>query len=250
MAIIKVGSLTVAAGGTAQNLVLGFVPSYFKMVNQTTVTGTFMGEWFSSMANGSSLKWRVGATPVFTSDAADGITPFQTTDAGLYTPAQAPYNVSTGTRAYIGQSTNQVIDNGAASITQAANALVTCSQAHSFTTADIGVTTVTFHGVPGMVQINGLSGVIQSVPSATTFTVNINTTNFSAYTAGLTEGARSGFFNVITGAPANTLYSNVSLPTAMANLGAIGLTLGLDYMETTNDVWNYVAILQSPATGP
>lgn len=244
--VIKIGSFSVVANA-AQNLELGFIPDYFKMVNQTTVTGTFMGEWFKTMGNGTSLKWRVGGTPVFTSDAADGFTPYQTADNFLYVPAQDPYDNITGTRAYIGASTLQVIDNGAAAITQAAQAVVTCSEAHSFTTAaDVGVTVVTFHGVPGMTQINGLSGVITSVPSATTFTVNINTTNFSAYTAGNTEGVSSGFFNVITGAPANTLYSNVSLPTAQANLGEIGLTIGTDYMENANDVWNYVAISNFP----
>ena len=245
--VIKIGSFSVVAGSAAQNLVLGFIPDYFRMVNQTTVTGTFMGEWYKTMANGTSLKWRVGGTPVFTSDAADGFTPFSTADNLLYVPAQDPYDNTTGTRAYIGASTLQVIDNGAASISQAASAVVTCSEAHSFTTAaDVGVTVVTFHGVPGMTQINGLSGTIMSVPSATTFTVNINTTNFSAYTAGNTEGVSSGFFNVITGAPANTLYSNVSLPTAEANLGVMGLTIGTDYMENTSDVWNYVAMTNMP----
>lgn len=229
MAIIKVGSLSVVAGGSAQNLVLGFVPSYFKMVNQTTVTGTFMGEWFSSMANGTSLKWRVGGTPVFTSDAADGITPFTTADNLLYVPNQAPYTTNF--------STNLTITG----ISKAANASITAT--HSFTSADVGVTVVTFHNIVGMTQMNTLSGVIQSVTSTTSFTVNINSTNFSTYVSG-------GVANVITGAPANTLYSNVSLPTAQANLGQIGLTLGTDYMENTSDVWNYVAILQSPATGP
>lgn len=237
--VIKIGSLTVVAGGTAQNLNLGFVPDYFKMVNQTTVTGTFMGEWFKTMANGTSLKWRVGGTPVFTSDAADGFTPFQTADSALFLPNQAPYTSIAGNRAFIGQSTNLVIT----AISKAANASITAT--HSFTSADVGVTTVTFHGIVGMTQMNGLSGVIQSVNSTTDFTVNINSTNFSTYVAG-TAGLTGGFANVITGAPANTLYSNTSLPTALANLGQIGLTLGADYMENTNDVWNYVAMSTFP----
>lgn len=258
MAILVKGTLSVTAGGTAQNLVLGFTPSYFRMMNKTklaaTTNGVVIAEWYDDMANASANIWTTSGgdgTIKLTQISTNGFTPFSTADNFLYVPAQDPYDNITGTRAYIGASTLQVIDNGASAITQAANALVTCSEAHSFTTAaDVGVTVVTFHGVPGMTQINGLSGVITSVPNATTFTVNINTTNFSAYTNGNTEGVSSGFFNVITGAPANTLYSNVSLPTAQANLGVKGLTLGTSLMVTTADVWEYVAELQSPATGP
>lgn len=252
------GTLTVTSGGTAQNLNLGVIPSYFRMVNKTklaaTTNGVVIAEWFDDMANGTANIWTTSAgdgTNKITQISSNGVSTFSSTDPNLFTPQQAPYYNTAGTRAYIGQSTLQVIDNGASAITQAANAVVTCSEPHSFTTsADVGVTVVTFHGVPGMTQINGLSGIIQSVPSATTFSVNINTTNFSAYANGATEGLSSGFFNVITGAPANTLYSNVSLPTSEANLGYKGLTLGTSLMVTTSDVWEYVAWLQSPVTGP
>lgn len=231
--VIKIGSVTVTAGGTAQNLVLGFIPDYFRMTNQTTVTGTFMGEWFKTMANGTSLKWRVGGTPVFTSDAADGFTPFQTTDQLMYVPAQAPYNVTT--RVPMGASTALVITG----ISKAANASVTAT--HSFTTADIGVTVVTFSGNSGMTEINTLRGVITGVTATTSFTVNIDSTNFSTWAAGGNPQC-----NVITGAPVSTLYSNQILNTAQANLGQIGLTLGTDYMENTSDVWNYVAMSNFP----
>ena len=94
-------------------------------------------------------------------------------------PNQAPYTTVSGNRAYVQQSTNLVITG----ISNAANASVTAT--HSFTSADVGVTVVTFHGVLGMTQINGLSGVIQSVTSTTSFTVNIDSTNFGTYSAGL-----------------------------------------------------------------
>ena len=264
MAIYKYGTFTVPTANAAYNLNLGFIPSEFRMWNITRIdAGTTPagneGWWNASMGAASTPfsmlgTWTAGAN-VWSKLTTTGIISYQTSDSNLYVPAQDPYDNITGTRAYIGASTLQVIDNGAAAITQAANATVTCSEAHSFTTAaDVGVTVVTFHGVPGMTQINGLSGVIMSVPSATTFTVNINTTNFSAYANGGTEGLNSGFFNVITGAPANTLYSNVSLPTAQANLGQIGLTIGTGFMAATGvvagDVYSYSAMLQSPATGP
>ena len=267
MAIYRTGTFVVPAANAATTINLGFVPSVFRCYDVTLAAAGAP----DATAEGASAYWDsvLGAlsTPVTllqTTTAGvitaknlttTGISPFQSTDANLFTPQQAPYFNTTGTRVYIGASTLQVIDKTAAAISQAANAVVTTSEAHSFTSADVGVTVVTFHGVPGMTQINGLSGVIQSVPTTTTFTVNINTTNFSAYsTTGTTEGLNSGFFNVITGAPANTLYANTSLPTAEANLGYIGLTIGTGVMGATGvtagDTFFYEAILQSPATGP
>ena len=235
--IFKSGTLTVTAGGSAQNLNLGFVPTYFYMVNQSNLATPandeiVKAEWFSSLANGYAIATNyTGSQPAIEVNylTSNGFTPFQTTDNLLYVPAQVPYTTY--------ESTNLVITG----ISKAANASVTAT--HSFTSADVGVTVVTFHGIVGMTQMNTLSGVIQSVTSTTSFTVNINSTNFTTYGSG-------GIANVITGAPANTLYGNVSLPTAQANLGVIGLTLGSSLMTTTNDVWLYYAMLQSPATGP
>lgn len=249
----KTGFLTVAAAGVAQNLNLGFIPNIFRMRNDTilasgTVTGVTDVYW-DSYLGGLTTPYTIittslaGAPTVSrlasgTLAATTGVIPFQSADSDLFTPQQAPYTTITGNRAYIGESTNLVITG----ISQAANASITAT--HSFTAADIGVTVVTFHGVQGMTQINTLSGVIQSVTSTTSFTVNINTTNFTAYVAGV-AGLTGGFANVITGAPANTLYGNVSLPTAEANLGIIGVRLGTTIMVNTNDVWYYEAILNT-----
>jgi len=102
-----------------------------------------------------------------------------------------------------------------------------------------------------MTQINTLSGIVTGVTSTTDFTVNINSSNFSAYnSSGFTAGVGTGFANVITGAPVETLYSNVLLPTAEANLGYIGVTFGTAVAGTAGDVLRYIAELQSPATGP
>lgn len=242
MSIVKTGTLTVATGGAAQNLNLGFIPSLFRMRNDTilasgTVTGVTEVYWdeylgalstpytiIGTMTTGSNVTSRLASG---TLAATTGVIPFQTADSSLYIPNQAPYTTNL--------STNLVITG----ISQAANASVTAT--HSFTSADIGVTVVTFHGNRGMTQINTLSGVIQSVTSTTSFTVNINTTNFSAWSSGGTPRA-----NVITGAPANTNYGNVSLPTAEANLGIVGVRLGTTIMVNTNDVWYYEAILNYP----
>lgn len=259
MVLYKMGTLTVVAGGAAQNLNLGFVPDIFRMRNDTifasgTVTGVtevywdrYLGSLTTPRTNITTMTTGVAAYSGINSGtlaATTGVISFQTADNLLYTPDQAPYTTITGNKAYVGPGTNLVITD----ISKAANASVTAT--HSFTSADVGVTVVTFHGVPGMTQINTLSGIIQSVTSITSFTVNINSTNFSTYDTATTDGYNSGIANVITGAPANTLYSNVSLPTAQANLGIIGVRLGTTIMVNTNDVWFYEAILQSPATGP
>lgn len=261
MAIYRTGTFTrtdVSGSPVAINLNLGFVPSYFWCEDLTAA---------SSSGSGAEAFWDINqqslATPITTisvySGGTDtrstittlGIVPFTSTDASLFVPQQAPYTTTGGNRVYIGQSTNLVITG----ISQAAQASITAT--HSFTASDIGVTVVTFHGVPGMLQINGLSGVIQSVTGTTSFTVNINTTNFAAYSsAGKTAGLNTGFANVITGAPVTTLYSNTVLPTAEANLGFTGLTIGTGVIAavgggTANgDVWSYHAWLQSPVTGP
>lgn len=254
--LYRSGSLTVVAGGAAQTLNLGFVPDWFYMRNDTiyssgTVTGV-TDVWFDTYLSGLSTAYNIintnnAGVPAYSRLAATttGVTAVISSDANLFTPQQAPYTTITGNRAYINQSTNLVITG----VSQAANASITAT--HSFTSADIGVTAVTFHGIPVMTQLNGLTGVIQSVTSTTSFTVNINTTNFTAYSSsGKTAGVNTGFANVITGAPAATVYGNVSLPTAEANLGIIGLNLGTSVMVNTNDVWSYQAFLQSPVTGP
>lgn len=66
-------------------------------------------------------------------------------------------------------------------ITQAANAVVTSD--NTFTSDDYGVTTIIFYEVAGMTEINGLTGTLVSA-TGTTFTVNIDSTAFTAYTSG------------------------------------------------------------------
>lgn len=78
-------------------------------------------------------------------------------------------------------------------ITNDSIASVTCPS-HGFSNADVGITSVMFLQVVGMLPINGSPGVIQSVLDANHFTVNINTTNFPIYRSG-------GVISVLTGEP-------------------------------------------------
>lgn len=207
MSITKKGTLTVTSGGTAQNLNLGFFPSYFMMVNKTkmaaTTNGVVKAEWWDDMANGTANIVTTSAgdgTNKITQISSNGVTPFTTSDASLYT------------------ATNKTIT----AITKAANAQVTVTS-HGLVAGDI----VTFHGVVGMTQINTLTGVVQSVVDANNFTVNINSTSFTTYSSG-------GIANVISGTTTNN--------------GVIGLTLGTSLMVTTSDVWEYLAVLDTPVT--
>jgi hypothetical protein len=233
MAIVKKGTLTVGTGGVAQNLNLGFIPSYFRMVNKTiqtsgTVTGVTNVEWWNDMANASAyITTSTTGSGVLSYISTNGITPYQT-------PLGTEFVPLTGLPA-AAVNTNLTIT----AISKAANASITAT--HAFTAADIGVTTVTFHNVVGMTQINTLSGVIQSVTSTTSFTVNINSTNFTTYVSG-------GIANVITGVPPTTQFSFQVENTPLYNVSFLGLTLGTTLMVNTSDVWQYLALLDTDIT--
>ena len=64
-------------------------------------------------------------------------------------------------------------------ITQASSASIS-STSHGLSVGD----TVVLYGVVGMTQINGLIGVVLTVPDANTFTVNIDSTAYTAYSSG------------------------------------------------------------------
>lgn len=232
MAIVKKGTLTVVAGGSAQNLNLGFVPSYFKMENKTKIVantnGVQIAEWWDDNANASAyIQTMTAGAPVLSYISSNGVTPYYTTQGTEFVPLSGLPAGATNTSLTI------------TGISKAANASITAT--HAFTSADIGVTTVTFHSVVGMDQINTLSGVIQSVTSTTSFTVNINSTNFSTYTSG-------GVANIITGVPPTTTTGFQVYNTPLYNVGFIGLTLGSSLMVTTSDVWQYLAVLDAPFT--
>ena len=232
MAIIKNGSLTVGTGGTAQNLNLGFIPTRFTMWNQTLTTatpsaGVVQAMWLPQLANASAWIYTSTVTTgalALSLITSNGITPYST-------PAGLEFVPLTGLPS--GATNVSLTITG---ISQALNASITAT--HAFTSADVGVTTVGFHGVVGMTQINTLTGVIQSVTSTTSFTVNINTTNFTAYSSG-------GIATIITGAPPTTTTGFQTYNTPLYNVGFTGLTLGSSLMVNTGNVWLYEAVLDA-----
>ena len=211
---------------------LGFVPSYFKAENKTKIVANTNGvqifEWWNDNANASAyIQTMTAGAPVLSYISSNGVTPY-------VTPIGTEYVPLTGLPAGA-KNTNLTITG----ISKAANASITAT--HAFTSADVGVTTVTFHGIVGMTQMNTLSGVIQSVTSTTSFTVNIDSTNFTTYVSG-------GIANIITGVPATTTTGFQTYNTPLLNVGFIGLTLGSSLMVTTSDVWQYLAVLDSDIT--
>jgi hypothetical protein len=68
-------------------------------------------------------------------------------------------------------------------VTNSSQAQVTVPS-HGYTLADVDITSVMFKQVKGMLPINGMPGVIQSVIDSNNFIVNINTTNFPIYRSG------------------------------------------------------------------
>lgn len=235
MAIVRTGTLTVKTGGAAQNLNLGFIPSYFRMVNKTiqtsgTITGVTNAEWWSDMANASAyITTYTTGSGVLSYITTNGVTPYSTPSALEYIPLTGLPSGAT--------STNLTIT----AISKAANASITAT--HAFTAADIGVTTVTFHGIQGMTQMNTLSGIIQSVTSTTSFTVNINSTNFTTFV-----NAGTPIANIITGVPPVTQTGFQVYNTPLYNTGFMGLTLGTTLMVNTSDVWEYLALLDASFT--
>lgn len=94
-------------------------------------------------------------------------------------------------------------------ITNAAQAVIHCA-AHGFTSADVSITTVGFTQVHGMIQINGLVGVIQQIVDTDHFSVNINTTSFFTYVSG-------GTLSTITGEPPVETVGSQTMNTPFKN---------------------------------
>jgi hypothetical protein len=69
-------------------------------------------------------------------------------------------------------------------ITQASSAVLTVGASHGFVVNDM----VYISGVSGMTQINGLVGTVTAT-AASTITINVNSTTFTAYTSGGTAAS-------------------------------------------------------------
>jgi len=96
-------------------------------------------------------------------------------------------------------------------ITNNSRSVVTCT-AYPFTALDVGVTSVTFKQVLGMLPINGITTLITAVDTDTdTFTVDINSTNFPAYVSG-------GVICIDTGQPPTQTVGSQTFNTPWQNI--------------------------------
>lgn len=122
----------------------------------------------------------------------------------LMSPGDAPYGYSALPTGY---STTFVITG----ITQAAQAVVTAT-----TTYQVGQT-VQISSVVGMNELNGNTYTIVAV-SATTITLNVDSTSFTAYVSGGVVSSTNNVINYLTGEVQN-LYFPVAIP-AGVNINA------------------------------
>jgi ribosomal protein L31 len=228
------GTFTTAAAGVAQNVPFGLTPSSIEAWNLTGSAAGTVGliSWFywqNTMPSASAFRRIYSATPsdVTSYITTNGVTPYSTSDQLKWVPNQAPYTTN--------KSTALVITG----ISKASNASITAT--HSFTSADVDVTWVTFSQVVGMTQINTQRGKIKSVTSTTSFTVDIDSTTYSTYTSG-------GQANVITGAPVTTQFGPQVIMSPQRDLGVGGLTLGSSLMVTTNDIWYFKTEWNGPGS--
>lgn len=133
---------------------------------------------------------QVTAESAGTGDGSD--TTFSGTLAAIITPRTAMYPVFS---APIGSGVN------ISAITAQPNPLVTTSGAHSLAVGDF----VRFASVGGMTQLNGNTYTVLTVPSATTITIGVDSTSFTAYTSGGTVTKAERFVDDRNG----TLVSNL-----------------------------------------
>jgi uncharacterized protein (TIGR02217 family) len=198
--------VVVTGGGSEQRVGLWALPRYRWEVNNTPKSPSEMNEiiaffharqgrqraflfkdWGDFTATDQALTVTGGPTVQLAKNYVSGS---QTLIRPIYKPTATPavtlkrnaspflafsVDTTTGLVTFTPDSTATIT-----AITKAANALVTTSAAHGFTVGQ----TIYFSGVAGMTSINGLTGVVQTTPLTTTFTVNINSTNFSTYTSG------------------------------------------------------------------
>jgi len=203
MSKYQTGSFT--SSGSAAYIHLGWLPTKFVVYNYTmlaTPTNAKIAQsmWIKGMANYYAVRWLWNATPVMITDAV--------TSNGFF-----PYTTGTGS---IFATTRKTITD----ITRVTHAVVT-SATHGLAAGDV----VTFSGVVGMTEINFLRGHVLTVPTANTFSVDIDTTGFTAYGSG-------GTANLIS----STQY----------NVGVMGMEIGTSVVGETTNVMYWEAFQEDP----
>jgi hypothetical protein len=197
---IKVG--VIQSAGAAINLNFDKEVTAFLLWNETkfaTDATNVVSFWTKGYAAGDAS--------IILNDTTDGMKGVKEETNGL-TATNSTTLVDTGGRDITG-------------ITQANPAVVTTSVAHGFSIGD----TIKITDVYGMPEINGLTATIALVPSATTFTTNIDASGFS-------DAGTSGLARKTNGDSGEVEYTKTTQ-----------LTLGTACAGADNDILHYIAIM-------
>ena len=125
-------------------------------------------------------------------------------------------------------------------ITAASSAVVTTAINHGYQVGDVVSFRVSQNGAYGMTQINGLQGAITAVGSVTTFTVNIDSSGFTAWTWPTSANAFVQSHPVVIPVGAAGTSPNY-LGDATDNAGFKGLILGSAVCGASSDVIHWTA---------
>lgn len=118
--------------------------------------------------------------------------------------------------------TNRTVIN----VSQAVNATVTTSVVHNYTVGNLVRMKVPV--VCGMTQLNDVECIVLTVPTAYTFTINVNTTAFTAFQWPLIAVFPNQVAQVVPVGQGGTLPWALSFEDATVNQGYIGMLLGYD----------------------
>lgn len=167
---IATGTVTVATGGVGQFVNLPFLPVSFKMWNKT--------KWGTSTS--AQIQTAVGYA-----DDPSGVA-YLTSTAGSSSSALSSSKLASagGGFSFVKAGTpvyGAPLALASTFVTQATAALVTTASAHGLSVGDV----ILLYGTTAMLQIAGIEYTVQTVPSPTTFTIDVNSSGFaSAATAG------------------------------------------------------------------
>jgi len=125
-------------------------------------------------------------------------------------------------------------------ITAASSAVVSTSTNHGYQVGDVVSFRIPQNGAYGMTELNYLRGTITAVGSVTTFTVNINSSGFTAWAWPLTANAFQQSHPVVIPCGAAGTSPNY-LGDATANNGYKGLILGSAVCGAASDVIYWTA---------
>lgn len=109
-------------------------------------------------------------------------------------------------------------------ITQATNGQITTATAHGYLVGNV----IYIHAVGGMTLLNDSLATVLTVPTATTLTINVNTTLAGAYTSGGQIGFRFSKTVSSVSSPLTVAFGNMNANANFFRYGRVQFTSGLN----------------------